>query len=618
MVEVMTRRAGQDSSTRRVRDYRALVWTVKSLADNAELEPFVDALADALWDHTEQHPAYACHIQRLVYHPDLQLRSRIDALYESCHGGLLSFEARNRRQVACYKAFWAISSLSWPSSDPHPPVDFHDSPAYHEWRFADQNGEVNHYAVSAGAMMKWSTFSAVQRRLVEQAHYLAGFRERLGGPNADFLPIRSLFHHLAVKCSFYINGTPYPIQHSELTESNIPQLLQMIHHFQTSAPHTILFEYLRKSAALDSQPYQWEATLTTISIDRSLPFFAFRQPLEWNLAALMQRLRAHRTAQRASGFNWKDTAIAELCSFWRPENPVTIPSCIIHYINHRNSDAALKHFARRSRIMPYLWSCFPKTLSQGASLCFNEDLKQRSSSEDLLTSLWAMAFFDDSLHLKSAPLYEDLIEAISVSEFPHISVSATALIKYRILQALHLKLDDSSLALAMELINSLNLLFPADTAILPLKAQPSLSAMQHRIGEAKLHVLAEFLQHCSSNTLPYKAVETVGVIAEGMPLGPVHKTHQIRLATGIEAVFASNSSTDLMNTIISSSLLEIAELQPYWVDPWLDDPLARQKLRLAFEKYEQVLATSNPDACPNRTRLRAIVDKLGDDKLEAE
>ncbi|KAJ6544173.1 hypothetical protein B0H19DRAFT_1034526 [Mycena capillaripes] len=46
LVEVISDRAMAVSDARSARDYRALVWTVKSLADDVELEPFVEAIPD--------------------------------------------------------------------------------------------------------------------------------------------------------------------------------------------------------------------------------------------------------------------------------------------------------------------------------------------------------------------------------------------------------------------------------------------------------------------------------------------------------------------------------------------------------------------------------------------
>ncbi|KAJ7456143.1 hypothetical protein FB451DRAFT_1564735 [Mycena latifolia] len=48
MVEAMCRCATEPSTARRTRDYQALVWTVKSLADDTELEPLIEAIPDVL------------------------------------------------------------------------------------------------------------------------------------------------------------------------------------------------------------------------------------------------------------------------------------------------------------------------------------------------------------------------------------------------------------------------------------------------------------------------------------------------------------------------------------------------------------------------------------------
>jgi hypothetical protein len=105
MVEAMIHRASEYSLARRERDYRALVWTLRSLADDVELEPFVETLPDVLWSHRGQRHTYSDHIRRLVNHPEVQLCSRIDSLYGSCFNGILSAEVSQRRKISYYKAF---------------------------------------------------------------------------------------------------------------------------------------------------------------------------------------------------------------------------------------------------------------------------------------------------------------------------------------------------------------------------------------------------------------------------------------------------------------------------------------------------------------------------------
>lgn len=102
MVEAMARTAMETSQQR---DYKALVWTMKSLADDVELEPFVEAIPDVLWGPHSQRNAYREHIRALIRNPDVQLLNRIGTLLDSSHAGILSPAASQRRSIACYKAF---------------------------------------------------------------------------------------------------------------------------------------------------------------------------------------------------------------------------------------------------------------------------------------------------------------------------------------------------------------------------------------------------------------------------------------------------------------------------------------------------------------------------------
>ncbi|KAJ6471074.1 hypothetical protein C8R47DRAFT_748492, partial [Mycena vitilis] len=83
--------------TRSERDYKALVWTMKSLADDVELEPFVDAIPDVLWGPSHRRRAYEPHIRALIHNPDVQLLTRIGSLLDSCDHGILSSDGSQRR-----------------------------------------------------------------------------------------------------------------------------------------------------------------------------------------------------------------------------------------------------------------------------------------------------------------------------------------------------------------------------------------------------------------------------------------------------------------------------------------------------------------------------------------
>ncbi|KAJ7189193.1 hypothetical protein C8R46DRAFT_1056788 [Mycena filopes] len=562
MVEAMTHIAGEDSVGRQERDYRALVWTVKSLADNLELEPFVEALADALWDRTEVRLPYADHIRRLANHPDLQLRSRINSLYESCYDGNTSSAVSQRRRMACCKAFWAISSLSSPTANQYPPVDFSDSRAYHEWRFTAPTSDADRYTVSAAAMMKWSTFCSLRAQLVKETQVLTACWEHPEQhPSPDFTPITSLLRQLALS-GFHVEENPYP---SRYTAADIPQLLKSIDDFWTSAPHTILFEYIRKSAILDSPPYQWEATTNVISIDRSLPFAAFRPRLEWNIEALMHSPHPVWSIQAPAGVHWNDTAITELCLFWRPSSPIRIPPGIIMYLNHRNSHTALGHFLRRSRIVPYLWSCFPTTLSE--CLAMDDESQKHSSLEDLLQSLWTLTYLDDFIDLdRNVAGYEGVLGTILSPEFPQPSNSVVALMKYRILLALS-RLVDAGIHLGPAFrLNST--LFPPESVIAQSRAVLSRPAARVCIEEAQICILAELLKHCGvPHDLPFNAAETLREISSVVPTGPIDSSYQMRLVDGMGHIHRS----DLMDIVVDAPCLDAYGKAPSSTLRWLDD-----------------------------------------------
>jgi hypothetical protein len=129
-------------------DYRALVWTVKPLADDAELEPFVEGLHDVVWGPVSRRLTYQGHIQDLLRNPDLQLLSRIESPLHSCSSGLLSVEASRRRKITCFKALWAIASLQTPCVLTHPePLNFFG--LSDSWDQTDEDKDMFHYSISA-------------------------------------------------------------------------------------------------------------------------------------------------------------------------------------------------------------------------------------------------------------------------------------------------------------------------------------------------------------------------------------------------------------------------------------------------------------------------------------
>jgi hypothetical protein len=96
------------------RDLRALHWTMKSLTEASELDPFVEGISKVLSVEYRTHDGMSIHlmsqaIQDLLLDPHIDLLARIVKLLVTCvEGGRLSKGTRNRRAIASINA---IASL---------------------------------------------------------------------------------------------------------------------------------------------------------------------------------------------------------------------------------------------------------------------------------------------------------------------------------------------------------------------------------------------------------------------------------------------------------------------------------------------------------------------------
>ncbi|KAJ7657670.1 hypothetical protein DFH06DRAFT_1408597 [Mycena polygramma] len=166
MVEAMSRVAMNPSVQRAERDQKALVWTMKSLADDMELEPFVEAIPDLLWGPRGRRHAFDNQIRGLLKNPDVLLHHRIGALLKSCSSGILTSDASKRRRITCYRALWAVAHLSstWGSDGSDVAVDFSyicKGATLDNFPLDDLHGP------SVWALMQWSTFGTVQQQLLD-------------------------------------------------------------------------------------------------------------------------------------------------------------------------------------------------------------------------------------------------------------------------------------------------------------------------------------------------------------------------------------------------------------------------------------------------------------------
>ncbi|KAJ7659577.1 hypothetical protein DFH06DRAFT_1297191 [Mycena polygramma] len=625
MMEVIVRTAMEDSPARRKRDYHALVWTVKSLADETELEPFVDALPEVLWRPYRPRDVYSGHVRRLVDHRDVQLCARIDGLYTSCTNGILLPEANTRRRMSCYKALWAVASLARPVSTQNPdselPVDFHKCPIYPRRALWERDGQqdLRHYAISAQALMKWSTFRAIEAGLEDHGKYLthclSGSPHNLEPPP---IPIISFLRFVTSGCGVYSEGDgilydpefrPSADCRSTRTSSQNMKLLELVERIRNITPHSILMEYIINSADLDAAPYRAGETLATLSqaVDRSIPFTAFENLLFGTLEYVLNR----DCSTLGPELSWFDTLMTELCSLWKPADPGVIPSAIIHYLNHRGSDSAVSEFLLQNGICDYVWRCVRPTLYFTEANLLSPHGKQ-NDMQDLISALWTFAFWDCSrkpLRHYTITSHMDTLDAMSCLES---FVTIIALLKLGILLDCSMSWQGGA-KIPGECLDALlsHGIFPPDA-----ERSGDRSYSRGDVVEAVLHLLTGFLENCTAAELPYKAVETLGKILTAIyrvgPSTPIQNVHQIRFATSVHGIVVGTGGRALTSAIVRSHLLDwYGGLGDKDLDhAWITAPTARQTLTDAFTTYKSNLSADSDSPQDLLDRLRAILHGL--------
>ncbi|KAF8170707.1 hypothetical protein K438DRAFT_208288 [Mycena galopus ATCC 62051] len=120
MVHAIVDSATIRSVPREDRDKRALAWTMKSLADDDELEPFVEGIPSAIWGPQGRRRKYDNLIRGLLSDPEVLLGSRIEHLMLSCESGLLEPMVKTRREISCLKAIWCLGMMSEKGIDRDP------------------------------------------------------------------------------------------------------------------------------------------------------------------------------------------------------------------------------------------------------------------------------------------------------------------------------------------------------------------------------------------------------------------------------------------------------------------------------------------------------------------
>ncbi|KAJ7612802.1 hypothetical protein DFH06DRAFT_1243126, partial [Mycena polygramma] len=262
MVEAVFHKAMKASDKWSTRDRNSLSWTLKSLADDNELEPFIEALPDVIWaphrpvesemwlggpsPEFERRYVYDDNMRCLMDYPNIGLLHRLEAFGNSCSRGILNPEVRTRRKIALYKAVWALSCLSTPGSSGFRITMVRDDSLAPEARL---------YQHSAAAMQQWANLRAAQILLEETSLHLMSCKRAMTAKQSPdtarvsetVLRLQSEYNLLWSDARF--NPFPKPIE--------LPHLETWIEELRV-LPLNIYLNYLARIVESEAQPYRFD------------------------------------------------------------------------------------------------------------------------------------------------------------------------------------------------------------------------------------------------------------------------------------------------------------------------------------------------------------------------
>jgi hypothetical protein len=422
-------------------------------------------------------------------------------------------------------------------------------------------------------------------------------------------------------------------------ENSIFQLRSLIEEYLT-IPWHITLNFLSQAARSESPPYNWDETRSMIGVYDGVVPASVNPRVELQISDIISTQMDRLNATDVMKLGWIDTCISELVSLWQPSDTACIPHDIIVFLNQRHSESGLKRaLLAKKNTNIHLLNCFPRTLSKGVS---NPSFAPSLPQEDLFTALWRLAFlkldddfFDGDDSLTSI---EYVLEALSTTEshFTHITHSIAVLLKMQILRIIESRHPRMLVETGLN-----HRIFPTETAIeIPDELNTTQETDEvwdslamynfkyNRISEANIYFLAEYLEHCTSDVLPYNAVQTLAKVTFCLPNSAIHHTYQLRLANSIQAIFVAARPTDLLNGTVNSKCWSLyaegpktdeqvrahrekvhSGNAPLW--PWLNHPIARQQIEDTFTKYKkQLMPSADSLELATVTRLQNILQGL--------
>ncbi|KAJ7056216.1 hypothetical protein C8F01DRAFT_1157129 [Mycena amicta] len=601
--------------TGRKRDVRALIWTVTSLSDDHELETFVEAIPDAMWGPATRNRTYTDYVKILRDSRELDLSARIADLFRSCNDGFLLPDLHKRRSIACLKAIWAVASI------PDAPLSrnshaFSLPPGIKDFMevLAVSHGgdDIDPYYVSARAMVHWSALQWLKVYLNECAK--------------DFQNVAPDSAHLKPVLQYLeIAGRSFLFQKDEAAAEKLTASTYNLFRFRRTAKaicslvsHSLFFDYLQLTASSSSMPYRWRETLSIIA---PTDFGAVMEvedllAVETTLDITLESISSH-GAEHAENRQKTTALMQELCYYWRPDAPRFIPAPIIRHLHSFDlvkHPLAVEKFIYDTKLESHLWLSFAITLQLYTAHPDRYDVP----ISEVLEAIWLAARFGSSGPSEGA--YHSVLKAAVKCDSAVVPALVTMLAK-AVLDGFVQGLYDLHPPVYGAPPPSIFVL-PAQTAHeIPTNTvdRRVLYLYRHkRAFEARISLLAEFIEYASSTDLLSKAAQTVEGLGDVHPLPEcaVHPAHQtrfaravLRLSQQLDSDSENQTRLDMMRSVIWSKVFYVYSLDPITntsdLCPWLEEASAREDIRGAFLRYRDFLTPGQDSA-----RISAIVEGL--------
>ncbi|KAJ7154136.1 hypothetical protein C8R46DRAFT_1118776 [Mycena filopes] len=593
MVEGVFRGAQTPSPERERRDEKSLVWTVKSLTDDSELEPLLEAIPDVLWGRDHRRLVYDVPIRRIINDPDSDLLGRVRDFRDSCYSRVLPVEVAKRRQISCYKAIWALGSLSTPGNAVQIPVPY----------VFQIDPDVAPYYSSARAIQAWAYWCAAKQLLDTTSVLLTRASTATVYPQDLALnqQIQTCLQELDEFYNISFAGTRlFRPSHNGSSIEAPSWAAQSIADEITDLPLWILLQYLADANGATKISYRYDETQRLLSPPRGRmlsPFMLLR--VETALHDIVYTNLE--TIKEEEDFVWSDTVFGKIVSYWdQPEG--ALPWAVVEYLATRKCDNAV-HMALLA-VPERAWKRLPETIIHGPAGTHPED----GSDDALATSLSAVwrlcterlsSGHSRILRIGEISTWEATLVALWEAEQRSSAPSVVAMVKRVILHQLELTVNNlSGQDLLLQINQPLRLtpslpLVPEDIVPDGTSEEEIRTMLRRRYGQAELDNLTEFLQQCSSNDLLINPGETMRTIGAFTPCSGIQSAQQVRFATAVENLFAKGTIPKTLPSLAEFSRLKIWEVYRTETlaagDAWLDEPRARETVQATLRTYLETL-----------------------------